>query len=62
MEGKPAGATFGSLVTPVIEHADPEAPDLAAELRSRVAETQLDRWSVDATCKAVAEAMVPICA
>ncbi len=28
----PAGATFGSLVHGVLEHADPDAPDLGAEL------------------------------
>ena len=33
MDDLPAGATFGSLVHAVLEHADPHAPDLEAELR-----------------------------
>ena len=59
MEGLPAGATFGSLVHAVLEHADPTAPDLAAELQARVADEQ-QWWSVDATPEAIAEAMVPM--
>ena len=46
MADLPAGATFGSLVHGVLEHADPKAPDLAAELRRHVAE-QRRWWSVD---------------
>ena len=34
----PPGATFGSLVHAVLEHADPQAADLAAELTRRVEE------------------------
>ena len=37
MADLPAGAGFGSLVHAILEHADPEAPDLRAELRSRAA-------------------------
>ena len=48
MNDLPAGATFGSLVHAVLEHADPEAGDFAAELRTRVAQEQ-QWWSVDAT-------------
>ncbi|MEO5652252.1 MAG: UvrD-helicase domain-containing protein [Marmoricola sp.] len=59
MEGLPAGATFGSLVHAVLEHADPLAPDLALELRSRVVEEQR-WWSVDATPEAIAEALLPM--
>ena len=47
MEGLPAGATFGSLVHGVLEHADPQAPDLRAELEPHVVEAQR-WWSVDA--------------
>ncbi len=32
MAGLPVGATFGSLVHAVLEHTDPEAPDLRTEL------------------------------
>ncbi len=59
MEGLPAGATFGSLVHAVLEHADPKAADLAAELRARVAEQQ-HWWSVDATPDEIGEALVPM--
>ncbi len=59
MEGLPAGATFGSLVHAVLEHADSQAADLTAELRARVAEQQ-QWWSVDATPDAIAEALVPM--
>ena len=45
MADLPMGATFGSLVHAVLEHADPAAPDWAAELRSHVVE-QLLWWSV----------------
>ncbi len=59
MDVLPAGATFGSLVHAVLEHADPLAEDLVAELRARVAEEQ-QWWAVDATPDAVAEALVPM--
>ena len=59
MEGLPAGATFGSLVHAVLEHADPLAPDLVAELRARVVEEQR-WWSVDAGPDAIAEALLPM--
>ncbi|WP_408897137.1 UvrD-helicase domain-containing protein [Nocardioides sp. R1-1] len=55
----PAGATFGSLVHAVLEHADPEASDLAAELERHVAE-QLRWWYVPAEPAAVAAALVPV--
>ncbi|MEZ5094497.1 UvrD-helicase domain-containing protein [Nocardioides sp.] len=55
----PAGAGFGSLVHAVLEHADPEAPDLRAELLDRVTE-QLGWWPVDATPEAIADALVPL--
>ena len=59
LTGLPAGATFGSLVHAVLEHADPEAPDLRAELR-RVAAEQLPWWPVAATPDALADALVPV--
>ncbi len=45
MADLPVGAEFGSLVHAVLEHADPEAPDLAEEIRDHV-EEQLTWWPV----------------
>ncbi|GAW50385.1 MULTISPECIES: UvrD-helicase domain-containing protein [unclassified Nocardioides] len=45
MAGLPVGATFGSLVHAVLEHTDPEAPDLRAELLGHIDE-QLGWWPV----------------
>lgn len=59
MADLPAGATFGSLVHGVLEDADPDAPDLVAELRARVAE-QLHRWPVDVAPDVLAAALVPL--
>ncbi len=59
MEGLPAGATFGSLVHEVLEHADPQASDLRAELEARVREAQR-WWSVDAEAGELAEALLPM--
>jgi exodeoxyribonuclease V beta subunit len=59
MHGLTAGATFGSLVHAVLEHADPKAPDLRAELLARV-EEERRWWSVPATSEEIAEAMVPM--
>ena len=42
----PMGATFGSLVHGVLEHADPDAADLRAELLAHIDE-QLVRWPVE---------------
>ncbi|WP_169721624.1 UvrD-helicase domain-containing protein [Nocardioides alkalitolerans] len=42
----PVGATFGSLVHAVLEHADLTSPDLVGELRARV-EEQRGWWPVD---------------
>lgn len=55
----PAGATFGSLVHAVLEHADPEAPDLRAELLGRVGE-QLRWWPVPAAPSDLAEGLLPL--
>ncbi|QZY29300.1 UvrD-helicase domain-containing protein [Nocardioides coralli] len=46
MADLPVGADFGSLVHGVLEHADPEVPDLAAELRRHL-DDQLVRWPQD---------------
>jgi exodeoxyribonuclease V beta subunit len=59
MEGLPAGATFGSLLHEVLEHADPFAPDLLAELEAKVVDAQ-QWWSVDATAQQLAEALLPM--
>jgi len=59
MADLPAGATFGSLVHAVLEHADPQAADLHAELRRHV-DQQLRWWSVDAAPDVLAEALVPM--
>ena len=55
----PAGATFGSLVHAVLEHADPQAADLRAELRRHV-DDQLRWWPVDAAADELATALVPM--
>ena len=59
MADLPAGATFGSLVHGVLEHADPQADDLAAELLRRVREQQ-QWWSVEASAEAIAAALLPM--
>ncbi|QCW49416.1 AAA family ATPase [Nocardioides dongxiaopingii] len=60
MADLPVGATFGSLVHAVLEHADPDAPDLRAELRAHVDE-QLLRWPVDLDPERLAESLVTVC-
>jgi exodeoxyribonuclease V beta subunit len=59
MSELPAGAAFGSLVHAVLEHADPHAPDLAAELAEQVREHQV-WWPVDAAPTELAAALVPM--
>jgi exodeoxyribonuclease V beta subunit len=59
MDDLPAGATFGSLVHAVLEHADPQAPDFPAELAARVRE-QRRWWSVDASTEALVEGLLPM--
>ena len=59
MADLPAGATFGSLVHAVLEHADPQAADFRAELRTRAAE-QLRWWPVDVGADDLAEALLPL--
>lgn len=58
MDALPAGATLGSLVHGVLEHADPEAPDLLAELTARV-EEQRRWWSVPTPSEELAAALLP---
>jgi exodeoxyribonuclease V beta subunit len=60
MAGLPVGATFGSLVHGVLEHADPDADDLHAELRSHIDE-QLVRWPVALDPDELAAALVAVC-
>jgi len=57
----PVGATFGSLVHAVLEHADPEAADFTAELAARV-EEQLPRWPASVEPTKLAEALATVCA
>ena len=55
----PVGATFGSLVHAVLETADPQAPDLATELRSRVHE-QLLWWPVELAGDELVQGLLPV--
>jgi exodeoxyribonuclease V beta subunit len=60
MADLPVGATFGSLVHAVLEHADPDADDLRAELLGHVHE-QLVRWPVAVDTDVLADALVQVC-
>ena len=64
MAGLPVGATFGSLVHAVLEHADPAAPghggDLRAELR-RTIDEQLVWWPQELDRDELADALVAVC-
>ncbi|KQW48057.1 exodeoxyribonuclease V subunit beta [Nocardioides sp. Root1257] len=60
MAGLPVGATFGSLVHAVLEHTDPDAPDLRAELLGHIDE-QLGWWPVDLDREELADALVAVC-
>ncbi|USQ79831.1 UvrD-helicase domain-containing protein [Ornithinimicrobium faecis] len=60
MADLPVGATFGSLVHGVLEHTDPHAPDLRAELLSHIHE-QLVWWPVDLDPEQLADALVAVC-
>ena len=60
MADLPVGATFGSLVHAVLEHADPGADDLRAELVAHVRD-QLVWWPVDVDPEALADALVAVC-
>lgn len=59
MAALPAGAAFGSLVHAVLEHADPAAADLAAELQQQV-RAQSAWWPVDAEPPVLASALLPM--
>jgi exodeoxyribonuclease V beta subunit len=59
MADLPAGAAFGTLVHAVLEHADPKAPDLEAELLTHVTEQM--RWApVPIEPATLAAALVPL--
>ncbi|WP_310528283.1 UvrD-helicase domain-containing protein [Nocardioides sp.] len=60
MADLPVGATFGSLVHAVLEHADPAAADFRAELLGHITE-QLVWWPVDLDAEALADALVAVC-
>jgi exodeoxyribonuclease V beta subunit len=57
----PVGATFGSLVHAVLEHADPDAADFRKELLGHVHQ-QLVRWPVALDPELLADALVQVCA
>ncbi|WP_367336722.1 UvrD-helicase domain-containing protein [Phycicoccus sp.] len=60
MADLPVGATFGSLVHAVLEHADPQATDLRAELLATL-EEQLLQWPIDLDRGDLADALVTVC-
>ncbi|MDP3967038.1 MAG: UvrD-helicase domain-containing protein [Nocardioides sp.] len=61
MADLPVGATFGSLVHGVLEHADPDAPDLDAELHARL-DDELVRWPVPLDRHVLVAALRAVCA
>ena len=60
MAGLPVGATFGSLVHAVLEHTDPDAADLRAEILRHL-DDQLGWWPVDLDRDELADALVAVC-
>ena len=60
MADLPAGATFGSLVHAVLEHADPHADDLRAELARHLADQRV-WWPVDVDADVLLDALVAVC-
>jgi exodeoxyribonuclease V beta subunit len=60
MAALPVGATFGSLVHAVLEHTDPDAPDLRAELLGHIDE-QLGWWPVELDREELADALIAVC-
>ena len=60
MADLPVGATFGSLVHAVLEHADPAVDDLRAELLGHIDE-QLGWWPVELDREQLADALVAVC-
>lgn len=59
MDGLAGGATFGSLVHAVLELADPEVPDLRAEL-IRHLDVQRRWWAVPEPTETLADALLPM--
>ncbi len=55
----PVGATFGSLVHAVLEHADPDSCDLRAELLRHIREQRV-RWPVDLDPAELADALLAV--
>ncbi|MEU0264634.1 UvrD-helicase domain-containing protein [Nocardioides sp. NPDC006303] len=55
----PKGAGFGSLVHAVLEHTDPQAPDLGEEVLTRTRE-QLRWWPVPASAEDLATGILPL--
>jgi exodeoxyribonuclease V beta subunit len=60
MANLPVGATFGSLVHAVLEHADPSASDFRAELLGHIDE-QRGWWPVELDREELADALVAVC-
>ena len=60
MADLPVGAEFGSLVHEVLEHTDPAAPDLRAELLAQVEEHRA-WWAVEVDAEELADALVAVC-
>ncbi len=60
MADLPVGATFGSLVHAVLEHADPAADDFRSELLRLIGE-QLVWWPVELDPAELADALVAVC-
>jgi exodeoxyribonuclease V beta subunit len=60
MADLPVGATFGSLVHGVLEHADPQASDLRSELLGHIAEQRV-QWPVTLDADVLADALVAVC-
>jgi exodeoxyribonuclease V beta subunit len=60
MRGLPAGASFGSLVHAVLEHADPDAADIHSEFRTQILR-QVVRWPVNLDPDELAAALVTVC-
>ncbi|GAA1905043.1 UvrD-helicase domain-containing protein [Lapillicoccus jejuensis] len=63
MAALPVGATFGSLVHAVLEHADPDAPDRGGDWRAELAHhvrEQLVRWPVDLDPSVLVDALVAV--
>jgi exodeoxyribonuclease V beta subunit len=60
MADLPVGAEFGSLVHEVLEHTDPAAPDLRAELLHQIEEHRA-WWAVEVDADVLADALVAVC-